>query len=68
MKNKHLYSLMKNGKVLVSLSVIDTAREGLEYFGGTTYIKFHQPGIETYEDAKRYEEIHHGEKRNYHDS
>lgn len=58
--NDYLYSLVRGGTVLVSLNVIDTAREGLEYFGGTTYIKFNQDGIDNYEDAKLYEEEHNG--------
>jgi hypothetical protein len=66
--NDYLYSLVRQGTVLVSLNVIDTAREGLEYFGGTTYIRFNQPGITNYEEAKRFEETHYGTSKDYHDA
>jgi len=49
------YSLIKEGKKVVDLDNLETAREGLEYFGSTTYIRYNQPGINNYEDAKRQE-------------
>lgn len=51
-----LYSIIKNGIVLVQLNIVDTAREGLEYFGGSAYIRYNQEGINNYEEAKCFEQ------------
>ncbi len=53
---EHNYTIIMRGKALCHLDNVDTAREGLEYFGKPSYIKYNQPGIESYEDAKRWEE------------
>lgn len=58
--SEYLYSIIKNGVVLVQLNIVDTAREGLEYFGGTAYIRYNEEGINNYEEAKRFEEQQNG--------
>ena len=50
------YTLVKGGRDLVSLDDLETAQDGLEYFGDRTYIRYNQPGIDNYEDAKRWEQ------------
>lgn len=52
------YTIIQHGKKLISLDDIDMAREGLEFYGESAYIKYNQPGIDSYEAAKEWERAH----------
>lgn len=57
---EYLYSLVRNDNVLCSLNDIKTAQEGLEYFGGSTYIRYNELGLSNYDLENLLEEDHNG--------
>lgn len=59
MTTKYKYTLYHRGKVVVKLNSLETAREGLEFLGAHAFIQYNEEGINSYEEAKRWEEEAH---------
>lgn len=50
-KTKKKYTLVKGEKDMIHLDDLETAREGLEYFGRQTYIRYNDSGLKEYNES-----------------